>query len=64
MTLAGLDTDFRVAAEALTLDNVDFIRGLLTVEAAFSKNGKQKIVPLHPILVEALRAQIERSESE
>jgi integrase len=56
----------RLQSEALTLkkDNVDLQRRLLTVEAAYSKNGETETIPLHSKLVEALRARMQESRSE
>jgi integrase len=54
--LCGVDAGFRLAAEALTLrwSGVDFRLGLLTVEAAYSKNGETGSVPMTDRLREAL----------
>jgi integrase len=54
--LCGVDAGFRLAAEALTLrwSGVDFRLGLLTVEAAYSKNGKTGTVPMTDRLRDAL----------
>lgn len=56
--LTGLYAGLRVASEALTLRwvDVDFRRGLLTVQAAYAKSGKTRSVPLHPALKAALAA--------
>ena len=47
----------RIGAEALTLkkENVDLENGLLTIEAAYSKNGKTQTIPIHSCLIEPLR---------
>ena len=54
--LCGTDAGLRLDREALTLrwSGLDFRRGLVTVEAAFSKNGKLRSIPMTDRLREAL----------
>jgi len=49
IVMLGLYMGLRVGAEVLTLkkENVDLDNGLLTVEAAYSKNGKTQTMPIH-----------------
>ena len=56
LILVGLHTGLRIHAEALTLTwaSVDLKRGLLTVEAAYSKNGKCRSVGMNPVVRAAL----------
>jgi integrase len=53
----GINTGLRVEAELLTLQwsSVDLRRATVTVEAAYSKNGKTRTVPLNSIALEALK---------
>ena len=57
IVLLGLYMGLRIGAEALTLkkENVDLENGLLTIEAAYSKNGKTQSMPIHSCLIEPLR---------
>ena len=50
----------RIGAEVLTLkkENVDPENGLLTIEAAYSKNGKTQTMPMHSCLIDPLRARM------
>jgi len=62
--IVGLHTGLRIAAEALTLrkEDVDLNRGgLLTVQAAYAKNGKMRAVPLNRAVRAALAGMIERT---
>jgi integrase len=56
----------RIGAEALTLgkDNVDLTNRLLTIEAAYSKNGKTQSLRIHSCLVEPLRHRMRESKSD
>ncbi len=53
----GINTGLRIRAEALLLrwNDVDFQRGLVTVQAAYAKNGKTRSVPLNSRAKEALK---------
>ena len=57
LIIIGTNTGIRIGAEALTLQwlDVDFTRGLLTVQAAYSKNGQTRNIPLNSRAKEALR---------
>lgn len=52
LILVGLHTGLRIQAEALQLrwDDVDLPRGLLTVQAAYAKNGRTRTVPLNSVV--------------
>jgi integrase len=54
--LVGLHTGLRVKSEALALQvtDVDLARGLLTVPAAYAKNGRSRTVPLNSTVRAAL----------
>ena len=56
IVLVGLHAGLRIQSEALTLQkpDVDLRRGLVTVQAAYAKNGSSRSVPLNAILREAL----------
>lgn len=64
--LLGIHTGLRIQAEALTLQwsSVDFRRALLTVEAAYAKNGRTRTVPLNSTVLEVLKRLKETSTSE
>ena len=49
LIIVGINTGLRIAAEALTLrwSDVDLSRSLLTVQAAYSKNGETRNIPLN-----------------
>lgn len=57
LIIVGTNTGIRIAAEALTLrwSDVDFTRGILTVQAAYSKNGETRNIPLNSRAKDALR---------
>jgi len=57
IVLVGLHAGLRIQAEALTLQwaDVDLKRGLLTVQAAYAKNGETRTVPLNSTLRVALQ---------
>lgn len=59
--LVGLHAGLRIQSEALTLQkpDVDLRRGLLTVQAAYAKNGSSRSVPLNVVLREALGRLLE-----
>jgi integrase len=54
--LIGIHAGLRIQAEALLLawSDVDLKRGLLTVQAAYAKNGTNRTVPLNSVLRAAL----------
>jgi integrase len=56
--LVGIHAGLRIQAEALSLrwQDVDLKRGLLTIQAAYAKNGTNRTVPLNSVLCAALRA--------
>ena len=64
--LVGIYAGLRVRSEALTLKktDVDLQRKTLTVQAAHAKNGETKTVPMSSELIEPLRQQMKRSQSE
>ncbi len=55
LIVIGTNTGIRISAEALTLKwtDVDFRRSLLTVQAAYSKNGQTRNIPLNSRAKEA-----------
>lgn len=61
MLLCGIDAGLRIPSETLWLKktDVDLSHNLVTVQAAFSKNGKTESVPLTPRLHAALRRTIQ-----
>jgi integrase len=63
LILLGLHTGLRVRAEALQLrwEDVDMHRGLLTVQAAYAKNGRMRSIPLNSVVRTAL-GQLKRTE--
>ena len=65
VVLLGLYMGLRIGAEALTLkkENVDLENGLLTIEAAYSKNGKTQTMPIHSCLIDPLRVRLMDSTS-
>jgi integrase len=57
LVLAALHTGFRASElQSLTWDDVNFPRQMITVRAAYAKNGESRSVPMNNILTEALRA--------
>lgn len=54
--LVGINTGLRIKAEVLHLRwaDVDLKRGMLTVQAAYAKNGTTRSVPLNSVVREAL----------
>jgi integrase len=56
LVIAALHTGFR-ASELLSLtwDEVDFRRHVVTVRAAYAKNGESRSVPMNKVLTEILR---------
>jgi len=62
----GTNTGLRIAAEALTLkwSDVDLARGILTVQAAYSKNGETRNIPLNSRANAALLHLKQSSRSE
>lgn len=61
IVLVGLHAGLRIQSEALTLQkpDVDLRRGLVTVQAAYAKNGSGRSVPLNAVLREALGRLLE-----
>jgi integrase len=66
LIIIGTNTGIRIGAEALTLKwaDVDLVRGLLTVQAAYAKNGQTRNIPLNSRAREALVRLKARSHSE
>jgi integrase len=66
IVLLGLYMGLRIGAEALTLrkERVDLENGLLTIEAAYSKNGKTQTMPVHSCLIEPLRMRMAESTTD
>jgi len=66
IVLVGIYSGLRVKSEALTLKkvDVDFRLRTLTVQAAHAKNGETKTVPISSELIEPLKQQMKRSQSE
>jgi integrase len=66
LIIIGTNTGLRIGAEALTLkwDSVDLVRGMLTVQAAYSKNGKTRDIPLNSRAREALARLKARNRNE
>ena len=66
LIIVGTNTGIRIGAEGLTLkwDSVDLVRGMLTVEAAYSKNGQTRNIPLNSRARETLGQLKARSRSE
>jgi integrase len=56
LVIVGLNTGVRIQAEGLALEwpHVDFRRRTLTVEGAYSKNHRTRVIPLNKPAVEAL----------
>ena len=57
LIIIGTNTGIRIAAEALTLkwSDVDLSHGILSVQAAYSKNGQTRNIPLNSRAKEAFR---------
>jgi integrase len=56
LVVAALHTGFHKAALlSLTWDDVDFRRGVITVPAAYAKNGESRSVPMNKLLTETLK---------
>ncbi len=64
LIIVGINTGLRIEAEALPLrwEDVDFRRGLLTVQAAYAKNGQTRSVPLNARALAALTALKQRAQ--
>lgn len=64
MILVGLYCGVRLKGEGLTLrwDDLDGVRGTVTVQAAYSKNGKQRTIPMNSLVRPALERLPHRSE--
>ena len=58
LVTVGIHCGLRIHAEALTLtwDSVDLKRSILTVEAAYAKNGRTRSIPLNSTVLRALNA--------
>ena len=56
----GVNTGLRIRAEALSLrvPDVDLRRGVLTVQAAYAKNGQTRNIPLNTTAREVLRRRV------
>lgn len=54
--LIALHCDIRLKSEGLTLrwEDIDFARGTVTVQAAYSKNSKPRVIPMNSLVREAL----------
>jgi len=59
--LVGIHTGLRIKSEALQLQvvDVDLVRGLVTVPAAYAKNGRSRTVPLNSTVRAALARTFE-----
>jgi integrase len=59
--VVGLHTGLRIKSEALALQkaDVDLVRGFVTVQAAYAKNGRTRTVPLNSTVRAALAKAIE-----
>lgn len=66
LVTVGIQCGLRIRAEALTLKwaSVDLKRAILTVEAAYAKNGRTRTIPLNSVALEALLAHKAISTSE
>ena len=66
LIIIGTNTGIRVGAEALTLkwSDVDLTRNILTVQAAYSKNGQTRNIPLNSRAKEAFQQLKNTSRSE
>ena len=54
--ITALHTGFRKSEQlSLTWKNIDFRNRLITVEAAYAKNGEARTVPMHGVLTQTLR---------
>lgn len=56
LILLGVHTGVRIQAEALRLrwEDIDLVRGLLSVEASYAKSGRSRSVPLNSLIRQAL----------
>jgi integrase len=63
--LVGLHTGLRIKSEALQLQtaDVDLVRDLVTVPAAYAKNGRSRTVPLNSTVRTALAKTLENRAS-
>ena len=54
--LIGLYCGVRLKSEGLTLrrEDISFARGTVTVQAAYSKNSKPRVIPMNSLVREAL----------
>jgi integrase len=57
LVVAALHTGFRASELlALTWEDVDFRRGMITVKAAYAKNGESRSVPMNTVLTATLQS--------
>jgi integrase len=58
LVIIGIHTGLRIHSEGLSLqwEHIDFKRNLLSVEAAFAKNGERRVIPLNSVARKALHA--------
>ncbi len=66
LIIVAINTGLRIAAEALPLRwvDIDFRRALLTVQAAYAKNGTTRSIDLNARAYEALRRLKDRTKGE
>lgn len=66
LIVLGVNTGIRIKAEGLTTKwaDVDFNRNILTVQAAYSKNGQTRNVPLNSRVREVLQRRKAQSRSD
>lgn len=64
MVLIGIYCGVRLKSEGLTLrwQDIDFMRGTLTVQAAWAKTGKTRTIPMNSLVREALGRLPKKSE--
>jgi integrase len=61
--LVGIHTGLRIKSEALALQkrDVDLVRGFLTVQAAYAKNGRTRTIRLNSTVRAALATRLEKA---
>jgi integrase len=66
LIILGINTGFRIRSEALSLRwiDVDFRRNMLTVQAAYAKNGQCRSIDLNSRALEALKTLRTKSSGE
>jgi integrase len=64
MVLVGLYCGVRLKSEGLTLrwEDLDFVRGTVSVRAAYAKNGKERTIPINSLVRDGLERLPRRSE--